>query len=150
MRLEAKGKDKRGNGTAGATVAMAFASTGEAESTVDVTTDLAITGKPAQFGARMMQEVSDKLLGQFVECLQGRVGAARDEGAAAAAAPSEPSPAKGPEPTTPSVVPPSGGPGPSTAPAPPPAQAPAAAAAAAPSSAGGAPVSRGEAAGGGG
>ena len=74
MRLEAKGKDKRGNGTAGATVSMAFADAGS-ETQVDVTTDLAITGKAAQFGARMMQEVSDKLLGQFVECLQGRVGA---------------------------------------------------------------------------
>jgi carbon monoxide dehydrogenase subunit G len=75
MRLEAKGKDKRGNGTAGATVLMAFAAEDASTSRVDVTTDLAITGKPAQFGARMMQEVSDKLLGQFVECLQARVGA---------------------------------------------------------------------------
>ena len=71
MRLEAKGKDKRGNGTAGATVSMTFAASGS-ETQVDVTTDLAITGKPAQFGARMMQEVSDKLLGQFVDCLQGK------------------------------------------------------------------------------
>jgi carbon monoxide dehydrogenase subunit G len=75
MRLEAKGKDKRGNGTAGATVTMTFATEDAATSRVDVLTDLAITGKAAQFGARMMQEVSDKLLGQFVECLQGRVGA---------------------------------------------------------------------------
>ncbi len=75
MRLEAKGKDKRGNGTAGATVTMAFAAEDASTSRVDVTTDLSITGKPAQFGARMMQEVSDKLLGQFVECLQSRVGA---------------------------------------------------------------------------
>ena len=75
MRLEAKGKDKRGNGTAGATVAMAFSSEDASTSRVDVTTDLAITGKAAQFGARMMQEVSDKLLGQFVDCLQARVGA---------------------------------------------------------------------------
>ncbi|GAA1926811.1 SRPBCC domain-containing protein [Nocardioides marmoribigeumensis] len=75
MRLEAKGKDKRGNGTAGATVSMAFAAEDASTSRVDVTTDLAITGKAAQFGARMMQEVSDKLLGQFVDCLQARVGA---------------------------------------------------------------------------
>lgn len=142
MRLEAKGKDKRGNGTAGATVAMAFASSGEAESTVDVTTDLAITGKPAQFGARMMQEVSDKLLGQFVECLQGRVGGGEGE-AVETAAPAAPAPTPPAQATTPSVVPPSGGPGPST---PAPAAsgpAPAAAVSTASPSAGGAPVSGG-------
>ena len=33
-------------------------------------TDLAITGKPAQFGRGVMQDVSDKLLGQFVACLE--------------------------------------------------------------------------------
>ena len=46
-------------------------------------TDLAITGKPAQFGRGVMQDVSDKLLGQFVACLEERLG-----GAEAAAAPS--------------------------------------------------------------
>ncbi len=35
-------------------------------------TDLAITGKPAQFGRGVMQDVSDKLLGQFVACLEQR------------------------------------------------------------------------------
>src|SRR5690606_15330526 len=38
--------------------------------TVTVVTDLAITGKPAQFGRGMIQDVSDKLLAQFVECLR--------------------------------------------------------------------------------
>ena len=37
-------------------------------------TDLAITGKPAQFGRGVMQDVSDKLLGQFVACLEQRLG----------------------------------------------------------------------------
>ena len=36
---------------------------------MDVVTDLAITGKPAQFGRGVMQDVSDRLLGQFVACL---------------------------------------------------------------------------------
>ena len=94
LRLEAKGKDKRGNGTAGATVSMTFAAAGS-DTRVDVATDLAITGKAAQFGARMMQEVSDKLLGQFVECLQGRVGATSDPaGSAGSAGSSEESPAE--------------------------------------------------------
>ena len=77
MRIEAKGKDKRGNGTAGAdvTVTLAGADGDEPGTTVTVVTDLAITGKPAQFGRGVMQDVSDKLLGQFVECLRTKVGA---------------------------------------------------------------------------
>lgn len=71
----AKGRDKRGNGTAGATVnvRMEPSSDGPDGGTqVQVDTDLAITGKPAQFGRGVMQDVSDKLLGQFVACLQQR------------------------------------------------------------------------------
>ena len=40
---------------------------------VDVVTDLSITGKPAQFGRGVMQSVSDKLLGQFVDCLESKL-----------------------------------------------------------------------------
>ena len=71
--IEAKGKDKRGNGTAGATVTATFADEGDATK-VDVVTDLAITGEPAQFGRGVIQDVSEKLLQQFVTCLQSKVG----------------------------------------------------------------------------
>src|SRR3954470_18253226 len=70
--VDAKGKDKRGNGTAGATVTLSMASAG-GSTDVEVVTDLAITGKPAQFGRGVMQDVSDKLLGQFVACLEQRL-----------------------------------------------------------------------------
>ena len=75
--VDAKGKDKRGNGTAGAKVTLTMASAaGDPGSTdVEVVTDLAITGKPAQFGRGVMQDVSDKLLGQFVSCLEERLAA---------------------------------------------------------------------------
>lgn len=88
--IEAKGKDKRGNGTAGATVTVQLAPSGEG-TRIDVTTDLSITGKPAQFGRGVMQDVSDKLLLQFVQCIEGQFapaepeGVAEPEGAAAAA-----------------------------------------------------------------
>jgi uncharacterized protein len=74
MVVDAKGKDKRGNGTAGAAVVMTMTeSPGAGTSTdIEVVTDLAITGKPAQFGRGVMQDVSDKLLGQFVACLEQR------------------------------------------------------------------------------
>ena len=83
--IEAKGKDKRGNGTAGATVTMQLApAEGGAHTRVDVATELAITGKPAQFGRGVMQDVSDKLLQQFIGCIEGQFSAPADPGTTAA------------------------------------------------------------------
>lgn len=93
--VDAKGKDKRGNGTAGAKVTVSMSDAG-GSTDVSVETDLAITGKPAQFGRGVMQDVSDKLLGQFVACLEQRLAAPEPE--------AEPEPA---QPTGPAVqVPP--------------------------------------------
>jgi carbon monoxide dehydrogenase subunit G len=82
--VEAKGKDKRGNGTASATVTAVMTSESPESTSVEVTTDLSITGKPAQFGRGVIQDVSDKLLQQFIDCLEGKVGAPPPEEAAAA------------------------------------------------------------------
>ncbi len=83
--VDAKGKDKRGNGTAGATVTLSMADAAEGGTDVTVVTDLAITGKPAQFGRGVMQDVSDKLLGQFVSCLEQRLAAPEEEATGAPA-----------------------------------------------------------------
>ena len=93
MVIDAKGKDKRGNGTAGAhvTATMTEAGTG---TRVEVLTDLAITGKPAQFGRGVMQDVSDKLLGQFTDCLEQKVGRPAAAAAAPRAGDHEPGPRK--------------------------------------------------------
>ncbi|MDQ6687804.1 MAG: SRPBCC family protein [Actinomycetota bacterium] len=80
MRLEAKGKDKRGNGTAGAKVAATLTASSPTQTDVRVVTELNITGKPAQFGRGVMQDVSDKLLGQFTQCLAQRLEASASEG----------------------------------------------------------------------
>jgi uncharacterized protein len=85
--IEAKGKDKRGNGTAAVTVTASLSAESEERTAVEVDTDLNITGKPAQFGRGVIQDVSDKLLGQFTECLESKIGAADDKGAAAESAP---------------------------------------------------------------
>ncbi|MFE6507836.1 SRPBCC family protein [Nocardioides sp. NPDC057767] len=69
--VEAKGRDKRGNGTAGANATLTMAPEGTG-TRVEIVTDLAVTGKPAQFGRGVMQDVSDKLLGQFVACLESK------------------------------------------------------------------------------
>ncbi len=66
--IEAQGKDKRGNGTAGATVTAVLAA-GEGGTVVEVSTDMNVTGKPAQFGRGVIQDISDKLLEQFVQCV---------------------------------------------------------------------------------
>ena len=91
--VDAKGKDKRGNGTAGATVTLTMDGAAGDSTDVKVHTDLAITGKPAQFGRGVMQDVSDKLLGQFVNCLEQRMGegdgSAAPAGEATAAVPAE-------------------------------------------------------------
>ncbi len=100
--VQAKGKDKRGNGTAGATVTLAMVAAGPGATDVEVLTDLSVTGKPAQFGRGVMQDVSDKLLGQFAGCLEQRLAAAESleaqaEEAQAEAAPdleAEPAPAE--------------------------------------------------------
>lgn len=69
--IEARGEDKRGNGTATATVTASFAASGE-QTDVEVLTDLAITGKPAQFGRGVISDASDKLLDQFASCVSER------------------------------------------------------------------------------
>jgi len=84
--VDAKGKDKRGNGTAGAKVTLTMNPAGTGTD-VEVLTDLAVTGKPAQFGRGVMQDVSDKLLGQFVGCLEQRFNQGGGGGAAAVEAP---------------------------------------------------------------
>ncbi|WP_284753145.1 SRPBCC family protein [Arthrobacter sp. efr-133-R2A-120] len=71
--ISATGKDKRGNGTAGATVTAVLTPDGDGTS-VDVTTDMNVTGKPAQFGRGVIQDISDKLLEQFVQCVIGKAG----------------------------------------------------------------------------
>uniref|UniRef100_UPI0010C76A46 SRPBCC family protein n=1 Tax=Nocardioides dongxiaopingii TaxID=2576036 RepID=UPI0010C76A46 len=93
--VDAKGKDKRGNGTAGAKVALSMVEHAGASgpaTDVEVVTDLAITGKPAQFGRGVMQDVSDKLLGQFVACLEQRLTAPPE--------PDPPAPEPAPEPAS--------------------------------------------------
>jgi uncharacterized protein len=74
--IEARGKDRRGNGTANATITAQLRPDGEGTA-VHVSTDLAVTGKPAQFGRGVIQDVSDKLLAQFVLCLQSTLGASQ-------------------------------------------------------------------------
>jgi carbon monoxide dehydrogenase subunit G len=62
--LEASGKETRGAGTASASVKSVLEDHGN-ETFVKVLTTLNVTGKPAQFGRGVMNEVGGKLLGIF-------------------------------------------------------------------------------------
>src|SRR3954454_24019165 len=70
--LKGEGRDTRGQGNASATVTVLLAPDG-AGTQVSVDTDLNVTGKVAQFGRGVMADVSSKLLGQFVSCLESNV-----------------------------------------------------------------------------
>jgi uncharacterized protein len=71
--IDARGRDSRGNGNATAVISAQLRPDGDS-TVVNVTTDLTIAGRIAQFGSGMIKEVSAKLLGQFVQCLEGKLG----------------------------------------------------------------------------
>jgi hypothetical protein len=70
--IKAEGRDTRGQGNASATVTASLAAAGD-DTEVSIDTDLNVTGKVAQFGRGVMADVSSKLLGEFVSCLETNV-----------------------------------------------------------------------------
>jgi carbon monoxide dehydrogenase subunit G len=79
--IDAAGRETRGQGNAKATIVVTMADDGGG-TRVDVVTDLAITGKVAQFGRGVLVDVSSKLMGQFVENLERDVLATQADGTA--------------------------------------------------------------------
>lgn len=71
--LRASGRDSHGQGNASALITATLGAEGE-QTKVSVHTDLTITGKVAQFGRGVILDVSAKLLGQFVDCLEASLG----------------------------------------------------------------------------
>ena len=80
--VEAKGRETRGSGTAAATVTASMADEG-GSARVTVVTDLAITGRPAQFGRGVLNDVGNKLIGQFADCLATTITTSGTDGPAA-------------------------------------------------------------------
>ena len=109
--IRAEGRDSRGAGNAAADITALMEASSASTTKVEVTTDLKISGKVAQFGRGVLGDVSAKLMGKFVDNLEEMLGesaveepageeaaevaggepagdgAAADEGAAADAAP---------------------------------------------------------------
>ncbi|QLQ11350.1 MAG: SRPBCC family protein [Nocardioidaceae bacterium] len=73
--LLARGKDARGQGDATATVTAQLATLPDGGTKVEVRTDLALTGKVAQFGRGVIGEVSGALMDLFAIRLQEMVSA---------------------------------------------------------------------------
>ena len=73
--MRASGQDKRGQGSAKATIASTMHEEGELTK-VDVETDFTITGRLARFGrGGMIQDISNRLMKDFANCLQERIEA---------------------------------------------------------------------------
>ena len=92
--INGRGREARGSGNAAATVTTQLHPDGE-RTRVTVDTDLKIVGKLAQFGSGMLQQVSEKLLGEFVQSLEAKLaGPAAQEtpDQAVATAAAEPAP----------------------------------------------------------
>ena len=70
--LRAEGKETRGNGTAAALVTAQLKDEGDSTNVV-ITTDLAISGKAAQFGRGVLADVSGNLIAQFARSLEAEL-----------------------------------------------------------------------------
>ncbi|HTY71484.1 MAG TPA: SRPBCC family protein [Actinomycetes bacterium] len=73
--IEAAGKDSRGSSTAKALIHTQLVEEEPGRTRVDVTTDLAITGRPAQFGRGVMQDVAGRIIDQFAANLSDLMAA---------------------------------------------------------------------------
>jgi uncharacterized protein len=93
--IKAAGKEARGAGTASADVVATLTSDGDDTTTVTVVTDLAVTGKPAQFGRGVMADVGARIIDTFAERLEAMLqeeGVVGEEAPPPAAAEGAPSP----------------------------------------------------------
>ena len=84
--LQAKGRDARGQGTASAAIVSTLQEEGGDSTKVSVETDMKLTGRAAQFGRGIAQDVATKMLTQFAECLEREISGGPQEGAAEASA----------------------------------------------------------------
>jgi hypothetical protein len=94
--LRAEGREAKGQGNASATITATITGDGDG-SAVSVVTDLTISGKVAQFGRGVLAEVSTRLMGQFVDCLEKDLAASL-EPSIPASREAAPTPASGAEP----------------------------------------------------
>ncbi len=84
--IEGSGKETRGTGTATGQVTAKLVAEAPDRTRVDVISDLQITGKAAQFGRGVMQDVAGRIIDQFSANLAATMAASGAVAATAAAA----------------------------------------------------------------
>lgn len=82
--IEGTGKETRGSGTASALVTCQLIAETTDRTRVEVETDLTVTGKPAQFGRGVMQDVAGRIIDQFSANLESVIAARGAQAEAAA------------------------------------------------------------------
>jgi uncharacterized protein len=82
--LGVSGRDTRGKGGADGTVASTLTGVDGGGTRVHMDTDLRFSGQVAQLGRPgVVQDVSNKLVGQFAECIKAQLSASPEQAAAA-------------------------------------------------------------------
>lgn len=76
MAFEASGRETRGAGSVAVTVSVSL-SGDETNTIATVTSELALTGKPAQFGRGILDDIADKIIGQFAKNLAADIEASQ-------------------------------------------------------------------------
>jgi uncharacterized protein len=80
--MRANGQDKRGQGSARAAIESKLTHGDGGATRVEVETDLTITGRLASFGRPgVIEDVANRLLRDFSQCLEQRIGAGAPAGA---------------------------------------------------------------------
>jgi carbon monoxide dehydrogenase subunit G len=92
--LAAKGSEQRGQGNAQATMTMSVTDLGAEGSKVQVSSDILVTGRVAQMGRGIMQDVATRMMGAMAKCREDALVA--DQAASSEAA----APAEAASPTT--------------------------------------------------
>lgn len=81
--IAGKGVDKRGGSRGQVDVSYALAAAEAGTTRVDIDADVTLSGPAAQFGRTgLVNEISKRLINEFVECLEGKLGAGSKEAAA--------------------------------------------------------------------
>jgi carbon monoxide dehydrogenase subunit G len=95
-RLSARARETRGRGGGQATIESTLVPLGSG-TRVEIVTDLTLSGALAQYGRGMVADVSNRLVGQFAECLRNEL-TAEPAGAVAEEEPASPAHAAAPKP----------------------------------------------------
>jgi carbon monoxide dehydrogenase subunit G len=72
--LRARGTEARGSGGASGTFTTTLTPAEGGGTTVDIRTDVDVTGRVAQFGRGLMQDVANRLIREFAQCLERKIG----------------------------------------------------------------------------